>query len=350
MINGKRGALGRRAVLAGLGSAVAAPVAAQSGPSPAELLAAASKEGTAVWHTSLDLPVAQKMAGLFTTRFPQVRIQLERSGAERVLQRITQEYASGIKVADLVESSDAAMFVDFKQRGWLARHVPPDVAAHWPADERDIDGTYAAVRAQLSVIAYNTKQVKPEDAPTSFADLLHPRWRMRMVKAHPGYSGTILTSTFATAKALGWTYFEALAKQRVLQVQSATDPPKKVAQGERSIMVDGSESVVFTLKEAGNPIEVVYPAEGTPLIAGQMAVMQAAPHPAAARLFIDFVFGAECQQLMSDQGGIRSFHPTVKLPEGRRKLSDIKLLPTDPAALIKAAEEVKRRYTEIFGV
>ena len=132
--------IGRRAALvglgAGIGSAMAMPARAQGGAS-AELVAAAVKEGTAVWHTSIDLPVAQKMVGAFNARYPQIRIQLERSGAERVLQRITQEYASGIKVADVVESSDAAMFVDFKQRGWLAKHVPPDVATHWPADERD---------------------------------------------------------------------------------------------------------------------------------------------------------------------------------------------------------------------
>ena len=67
---------------------------------------------------------------------------------------------------------------------------------------------------------------------------------------------------------MGWPYFDALAKQRIMQVQSASDPPKKVAQGERSIMVDGSEYVVFYLREAGNPIEVVYASEGSPLISG----------------------------------------------------------------------------------
>jgi len=170
------------------------------------------------------------------------------------------------------------------------------------------------------------------------------------VKAHPGYSGTILTSTFATANVMGWGYFDELAKQRIMQVQSASDPPKKVAQGERSVMFDGSEYVVFYLKEAGNPIEVVYATEGSPLIAGQMAVMEAAPHPAAARLFSDFVFSAACQQLMSDEGGIRSFHPAVKLPPSRKPLSEIKVLPTDPEALVKAAAEVKRRYTAAFGV
>lgn len=292
----------RRAALAGGIAAWAVHARAQGAGAPPDLVATAAKEGTAVWQTSIDLPVAQKMVGLFNVRHRQARFQLERSGAERVLQRITQEYASGIKVADVVESSDAAMFADFKQRGWLARHVPPDVARHWPATERDPDGTYAGVRATLSVIAYNTKQVKPEDAPKGFSDLLNPRWRSRMVK------------------------------------------------GERSIMMDGSEYVVFYLKETGNPIEVVYPTEGSPLISGQMVVLDAAPHPAAARLFIDFAFSAECQQLMSNVGGTRSFHPAVSLPAGRPKHADLKVLPTDPDALVKAAGEIKRRYTEYFGV
>jgi iron(III) transport system substrate-binding protein len=343
----------RRGVLGGLAASALLPGArtlAQSTAPSAELVAAATKEGTAVFHTSIDLPVAQKMVTAFQNKFPGIRIQLERSGAERVLQRVEQEYASNIKAADVVESSDISMFIGWKKKAWLARHIAPDAMQYWPAEQRDPDGQYATVRGQLSVIAYNTKQVKPEEAPKSFADLLAPKWRMRMVKAHPGYSGTILTSTFATANALGWPYFEQLAKQRVMQVQSASDPPKKVAQGERSIMFDGSEYVVFYLKEDGNPIEVVYPTEGSPIIEGQMTVMAAAPHPNAARLFLNFCYTAECQQLVSDLGGMRSFHPDVKLAPGRKKLSEIKTLHSDPTKLTAAADEVKKKYTDIFGV
>jgi iron(III) transport system substrate-binding protein len=342
--------LGRRAVLA-LSAAAASGIArAQTAGPSAELIAAATKEGTAVFHTSIDLPVAQKMVSDFEKLYPGIRIQLERSGAERVLQRIEQEYSSGIKAADAVESSDVTMFLGWKKKGWLAEYVPSEVARVWPKEERDPDNQFASVRAQLSVIAYNTKQIKEADAPRSFADLLAPKWKNRMVKAHPGYSGTILTSTFATEKALGWPYFDQLAKQRILQVQSASDPPKKVAQGERSIMFDGSEYVVFYLKESGNPIEVVYATEGSPLISGQMAVMKDAPHPNAARLFIEYVFSARCQQLMSDLGGTRSFHPDVKLPPGRMPLSKIKVLRSDPVELAASGDAVKQKYTEIFGV
>jgi iron(III) transport system substrate-binding protein len=338
--------LSRRGVVA---AALALPTLARAQGADG-LVDAAKKEGTAVWHTSIDLPVAQKMVSAFEAKYPGVRIQLERSGAERVLQRIEQEYASNLKVADIVESSDISMFIGWKKKGWLAPYVPAAVKQYWPDDERDPDGQFATVRAALSVLAYNTRQVKPEDAPKSFADLLSPKWRSRIVKAHPGYSGTILTSTFATEKALGWGYFEQLAKQRVMQVQSASEPPKKVAQGERSLMMDGNEYVVTYLKENGNPIEVIYAAEGSPVIDGSVAVMAQAPHPSAARLYAEFLFSADCQQVMSDAGGMRSFHPDVKLAPGRKPMKEIKLLHADPAELAQAADEVKRRYSEIFGV
>src|SRR6516164_1985045 len=113
-------------------------------------------------------------------------------------------------------------------------------------------------RASLSVIAYNSTLVKAEEAPKSFGDLLDPKWTGRIVKGHPGYSGTIMTATFQITRELGWSYLESLAKQRVLQVQSSTDPPKKLVLGERAVMADGNEYNVFQMKESGQPLEVVY--------------------------------------------------------------------------------------------
>ena len=137
----------------------------------------------------------------------------------------------------------------------------------------------ATSRIYLSSIAYNTNLVKPEDAPKSFADLLDPKWAGKMVKGHPAYSGTIMTATFQMVRELGWEYLEKLSKQRVMQVQSSTDPPKKLSLGERAVMADGNEYGVVLLKEAGQPVEPVYPAEGTPTISGPTGIFATAPHP-----------------------------------------------------------------------
>src|SRR5204863_7059555 len=103
----------------------------------------------------------------------------------------------------------------------------------------------------LTSIAINTSLVKPEDAPKSFADLLDPKWAGKMVKGHPAYSGTIMTATFQLVRELGWEYYERLAKQRVMQVQSSTDPPKKLSLGERAVMADGNEYGIVLLKLGG---------------------------------------------------------------------------------------------------
>ena len=229
-----------------------------------DLIEAAKKEGKVVCYTSIDLPVAERIAKAFEAKYPGIAVRVERTGAERVFQRIGQEYASRIHAVDVVNSSDAAHFIVWKRDGILAPYVPEDVAKHYPAEHKDPDGMFATFRAWLCVIGYNTNMVKAEEAPKSFADLLDPKWTGKMVKAHPGYSGTIMTATYQMARDLGWEYFEKLAKQRVMQVQSSADPPKKLALGERAVMADGNEYNMFQLKEKGDPVEIVYADRGHP--------------------------------------------------------------------------------------
>src|SRR4029450_1915123 len=189
-----------------------------------ELIAAAKNEGKAIWYTAVDLPVAERIAKAFEAKYPGIAVRVERTGAERVFQRIGQEYASNIHAVDIVNSSDAAHFIVWKREGILAPYVPEDVARFYPAEHKDPDGQFASFRVWLSIIAYNTNLVKAEDAPKSFADLLDPKWKGKIVKAHPGYSGTIMTATYQMQRDLGWEYFEKLAKQNVMQGQASAAP------------------------------------------------------------------------------------------------------------------------------
>jgi iron(III) transport system substrate-binding protein len=309
---------------------------------------AAKKESKVTWYTSVDVKVAEAVAKAFRAEYPGIDIDVERSGSERVLQRINQEYQSGIHNVDVVNSSDASHFLFWKQQKWLAAHTPPDVK-RYPAQYKDPEGYYATWRATLSVMGYNTKLVDAKDAPTSYADLLDPKWKGKLVKAHPGYSGTALTGTYAIVKALGWDYLEKLSKQSVLQVQSTTATPKSIASGERVVMVDGNEYNMFIEIDAKSPVKIIYPKEGTPFVTSPSAIFAEAPHPNAARVLQNFLFTAKIQQLTVDQGGTRSMHPDVKDPPGRTPLKDIKLLPDDPNGMLPQIAEIKKRYTALFG-
>jgi iron(III) transport system substrate-binding protein len=334
-------------------SAFASPLRAAA-PEPSAvtpaLVEAAKKEGKLAFYTAMDLPVGERLAKAFEAKYPGVAVRVERSGSERVFQRIEQEQGSRIHAVDVVNSADASHFIVWKRNGWLAAYLPEEVARHFPAEHRDPDGLFATTRVWLSSLGYNTSLVKPEDAPKSFADLLDPKWMGKMVKGHPSYSGTIMTATFQIARDLGWDYLEKLAKQKVMQVQSSTDPPKKLALGERAVMADGNDYNLIQLKEQGQPVEVVYPTEGTPLITGPSGVFKSAPNPNAARLFQNWLHSLEGQQILVDFASQHSVHALVKEKPGRKRLSELKLMADDPAGVEKSSEEIKARYAKIFGV
>jgi len=334
--------------LAGLAAAIAfaTPLLAQE-TTPA-MVAAAEKEGKVTWYSSVDVKVAEGVAKAFREAYPKITVDVERSGSERVFQRINQEYQSGIKNVDVVNSSDASHFIFWKQQKWLAPHTPPDVK-RFAAQYKDPEGYYAAWRSTLSVMAYNTKLVPEADAPKGYADLLDPKWKGKLTKAHPGYSGTALTGTYALTKALGWEYLEKLAKQGVQQLQSTTATPKSIASGERAVMVDGNEYNMFIEIDKKSPVKIVYAKEGTPFVTSPTAIFADAPHPNAARVFQNFLYTAKIQQLIIDEGGARSVHPDVKEPAGRTPLAQIKLLPDDPVGMLPQVADIKKRYTAIFG-
>jgi iron(III) transport system substrate-binding protein len=348
----------RRDVLKGTsaiaaGTLFAEPLRAQAPAASAitpQLIEAAKKEGKLAFYTAMDLAFAQRLGKKFEETYPGIAVRVERSGAERIFTRIGQEYGSKIHAVDVVNTADQAHCIVWKRNGWLAPYLPEDVAKHYDKRYYDPDALHVTTRILVSPLGYNTNLVKKEEAPKSFKDLLDPKWAGKIVKAHPAYSGTIMNATFQIARDLGWDYFEKLAKQRVMQVQSATDTPKKISLGERAVMADGAGYLVIRYKEEGQPVEIVYPEEGTPLATGPSALFKAAPNPNAARLFQNWMHSRDAQQYLVDFARQYSPHgQTVEKP-GVRPLKDIKLMKEDAEGVEKGADEIKKRYAQIFKV
>src|ERR1700748_145308 len=135
-----RNGLSRRQILKASGAlalGLSSTTKVLSAAPPAEavtpaLIEAARKEGKVVYYTSVDLPLAEKIAKAFEARYPGIAVRVERSGAERVFQRIGQEYGSRIHAVDVVNSSDASHFIQWKREGLLQPYVTEDVAKYYP--------------------------------------------------------------------------------------------------------------------------------------------------------------------------------------------------------------------------
>ena len=147
--------LSRRDILqgaadAGRSAAVFASPVRAAAPEPVAitpaLVEAAKKEGKVILYSSMDLPVGEKLGKAFEAAYPGIAVQIERSGSERLFQRIDQEFAINIRAADVINSSDASHFISWKRNGWLVPFVPEDVAKHFPPEYRDPDGMSATSR------------------------------------------------------------------------------------------------------------------------------------------------------------------------------------------------------------
>lgn len=333
------GALG---VVLGVLLAVTASLAAAQ-----NVMELAKKEGKVVWYSSLELSVAQKVCDTYNKKNLGVTCELNRDGSERIFQKVMQEASANLWIADVVHTSDISHFLDFKAKGMIAKYTPAGSERFRP-EFKDKDGFYVVLRGTPYVIAVNTQKVAKGEAPKRWKDLLDPKWKGKLVHAHPGYSGVVVTGMTGLVGALGWDYYAALAKNAPLVVQSAVDPPMKISGGEAWVGA-GAEYNFYRAAKKGNPIEIIFPEEGVPFVSSANAIMARAPHPNAARVFTDWLFSKEAQQLLVDDG-LYVPNEEVTYPKDKRPMREMKLLPASPEEIMKRNEEIKTKFRELFGV
>src|SRR6202046_5543301 len=99
----------------------------------AELIEAARKEGKISYYAAIELNVAERLGKLFEAKYPGISVRVERSGAERIFQRISQENDSGIHAVDVANSTDVSHYLEWKKNGWLWGYFPGEVGKEFPA-------------------------------------------------------------------------------------------------------------------------------------------------------------------------------------------------------------------------
>lgn len=324
----------------------AAPAAAASAPAPASVdLAAAKAEGTMSWYTSTPQNQAQKIADLFTAKTG-IKVALFRSGGEAVMTRFLTEQDAGRVAADVVTTSDPAAFNGLARDGKLLRFTPAG-ADLVPASAKSPDGAWISQRLNLIAPSYRTDKVTAP--PTSWKDLANPRFKGQLVMADPAFTSFafLVVHSLARDSAFGWDYFKQLAGNGTMIVPGHAELATALISGERVVAVESDAGQIFPEIQKGAPIKVVSPAEGVFLINSPMAIPSKAPHPNAAKAFVEFNLSTDVQSLFTTDGTY-SVRTDVAPPKTYPELRSLKIIAVDYDAAGNENKATKNMFAEIF--
>jgi iron(III) transport system substrate-binding protein len=343
-----------RGILAGVALAAAlwtVPAAAQTADPMAKIYEGAKKEGSVVWYTTLPLDEAQPMADVFQKRYPGVRVEIVRGSGTRIVERFETERNAGKAIADVLTYSLVDPFPIYKERKWLTEFAAPE-AAKIPADRQD-KGFWYLDGITLSCIMYAPSRVKKDEVPKTAMDVIKPNWKGRV--------GSI--PAWATATALEWAYYVEVVlgqgnkfaeglKQIKPKLQTAqAELVEQVVRGELDLVFPIGEYNLYRFKKEGADLECAYPNDpaGIPVSLRPIAIPDNAPHPNAAKLFLNWRLSDEGQRVLQEYVGIRSARADFEPIPGLPPVSSVKPLMLDPVKVRNARDEIIGRWRSVIG-
>ncbi len=341
----------RTGAIVAMAPAIARSALAQS-PDPyfADLYEKAKKDGEVTWYIGhWRTETAERVGNLFTQLYPGVKCNVVRATGQVLYQRLTQDARAKVANCDVFSSTDLGQYVTLRQQKQLLPFKPKRLAECEPL-ARDFDPTnqITITDANTTVMCYNTNLVKAEEAPKKWTDLLDPKWINQVAVAHPGFSGAMGGWVVTMNNLYGWQYFEKLKANRPFVGRSLVDPPTSISSGERKVGI-GPGNLTLNLAARGSPLNTVYPEDGTIIGFSPTSVMANSTRPNAARLFVEFLLGKECQMLASAEFTT----PTrldVQPQPGVARLGERKGIARDPEQLHKELPDLIEKWRDTFGV
>ncbi|MGH7844405.1 MAG: ABC transporter substrate-binding protein [Candidatus Binatia bacterium] len=322
MINPSRLFLAASLFLAGPWFSQPEPAWCQSSDT-AKLIEGAKKEGELVIYGTTDLRQSTLINDKFHAKYPFIDVKLNRFTSDKLYPRIIAETRSGKFLADVLQNNTLGMYF-LKKGKFLEPYVSPEERFY--AKEFKDAGYWVTSSMNLHVIGYNTKAVARDKLPKTWDDLLSPQWKGRMMlNPREQWFAWILQ---IMGKEKGLNYMRALAKQKpAVRSESTAMRAQLIIAGESDLEVDSTYSVLRPLMKKGAPVDwtTLGPALVVPVAYG---VANRAPHPNAAKLFIDYVLSKEGQQLVLsfDRQSARS-----DLAQEQSTMKSINMVPLDPS-------------------
>ncbi|SOC41078.1 ABC transporter substrate-binding protein [Salinicoccus kekensis] len=305
-----------------------------------------SISGTLDFYTSQPDIDAEQLIDAFNEQYPEVDINLFRSGTEEVISKVNAENEAGDVIADVLLVADDATFEGLKQEDLLHEYESPE-AESIPEEFADPDGTYYGTKIMATVMAVNSENV--DEIPDSWQVLTEDNAHENIVMPSPLYSGAAAYNlgVFTRSDDFGWEFYEGIKDNNPMITEGNGAVIENVASGAQDygMVVD---YLVARAMQDGSPVELVYPSEGVPVITEPIGIMKDSDNLEASEAFVDFVLSEEGQQLQSDIG-YTPIREGIDAPEGLQSFEEIDALTAPVEELYENRESDKDQFDELFN-
>lgn len=308
----------------------------------------AGVSGELMLYTSEPEELVSDMIAKFNETYPDVKIEIFRSGTGKVTAKMDAELETGSTPANLIWFADIGYMKNLDDKGMILHYTPENASAVDP-QYRYGDGMGIEVRLIYNIIAYNTNEV--QNAPADWFDVTSEEYNGSFAIADPNYSGgsfTALVTHTQYPDVVGWNWYQAIMDNDCKFEESNGNLTTKVSSGEYKA-VEVVDFQARTAKAEGSPVEVCYPASGAVLVPTPLCIMNNIPEESveAAKTFVDWCLTEEAQNMLVGQ----QYIPVTDVPgpEGAPKASEIKTLAFDLDYFTANSAQVREEYTERFG-
>ncbi len=307
------------------------------------MLEGAKKEGQLVFYSGIPVPDAQALLSAFEKKYAFIKATFYRATGPALVSRIQTEQRAGHYAWDVMNSTGFEPYVLVEQ-GYFGKYDSPE-RKHFPEGHKDSEGYWTTMYTTPHLVSYNTRLVSAKDLPKDYFDLLDPKWKGQLGLDSSDFEWYAnLKKTWGRERAR--KFIDGLRKQNIRLIQGRALLTELLGSGEFAILANNYLQNVVEAKHKGNAVDFL---ALDPVIAGAglVGINKAAPHPNAARLFIDFVLSREGQDLIvkTDRSSVRKDVAGNPLD----MIKNVRVIPSD-LNLGKNYLETREEYREILGI
>jgi iron(III) transport system substrate-binding protein len=313
-------------------------------------VAKAESEGALVVYATDPEAAAEAVLAKFRAAFPKIKPTYLRLQGGALYAKLMSERQGHAYLADVLQPSDMGFALDFQKRGGYMPYVSPEMAAYKPEYKSQPEGNWTWGALVIAAIAYNPTLVTKAEAPKTWLEAMDPKWT-EAISVKVSNSGLQHVEWYVLRQLYGNDFWQKLAPLKPHAFDSYVQQFDRLVNGQDKVALTAQYSGYLILKGKGAPVEFVYPPDGLVATAEPWGVIKEAPHPEAAKLFLDWFLSVPGQTENAKALFYNSLRADVPPPPGGVNASQFKLLfPQDWHDFEQTHAQFVREWDKLTGL